>query len=131
MGNKSRNENTGPSNPNLRLVANEEFGEGLPYAPENWPEPGDVWGWRTGRRVTMNGNFHDRYLYLPIRLSRPENSAGSNRKQRHTFASKTSVERYIRANFPDADVAAFFASFNWRIPYSASANGLFLFSTNS
>ncbi|KAI4345644.1 hypothetical protein L6164_012744 [Bauhinia variegata] len=98
----------------LRPVLPEENGEGLPYAPENWPEPGDIWSWRTGRRVANTGHFLDRYLYLPPRLSRIENS-GSNRKK-HGFASKLAVERYIRTTFPETDLVEFFASFSWKIP---------------
>ncbi|KAL1316991.1 protein OBERON 1 isoform X1 [Arachis ipaensis] len=97
---------------NNRPVAPEESGEGAPYAPENWPQKGDNWGWRTGRRITPAGYFQDRYLYLPERLN---NHSGSARKQ-HIFASKLAVERYLKANFPEADLGAFFSSFTWRIP---------------
>ncbi|XP_027362543.1 uncharacterized protein LOC113870142 [Abrus precatorius] len=114
---------------NLPPMAAEVSGEGLPFAPENWPEDGDVWGWRTGRRVTSNGYFQDRYLYLPKRLSlagkqNPNPGTGSSRKT-HIFASKLAAERYVKATFPDADVKAFFSSFSWRIPalLSPSPNG--------
>lgn len=110
---------------NLRPVAPEEYGMGYPYAPENWPQKGDIWGWRTGRRIVANRtHFQDRYLYLPERLIRelkekkkdnPESASKSLRMQ-HIFASKLAVERYIKNNFPDADVDAFFASFSWKIP---------------
>ena len=96
----------------------EKSGEGLPYAPENWPEPGDVWGWRTGKRVAQNGHFLDRYLYLPIRLSRSENP-GSGRK-RVCFPSKLAVERYLKSNFPGTDIDAFFAMFSWKFPSTPS-----------
>lgn len=110
-------ENNGNANKMNALVpvAAEQSGEGLPYAPVNWPEPGDVWGWRTGRRVAATGHFLDRYLYLPMRLSRAENP-GSNRKHRLCFPSKLSVERYIKSKFPETDLEVFFASFSWRIP---------------
>lgn len=108
--------------PSQLLPAPEESGEGLPYAPENWPEPGDVWGWKTGRRATPTGIYHDRYLYVPVRLSGSE-KGGSGRKHRPRFASKLAAERYIKANFPNADIYAFFASFSWKIP--ASVNGIF------
>ncbi|KAK7308048.1 hypothetical protein VNO77_41639 [Canavalia gladiata] len=111
---------------NLQPVGPEQSGEGLPYAPENWPEAGDVWGWRTGRRVSSNGTFHDRYLYLPNRLNRAKGNinTGSRRKS-HIFASKLAVERYIKETIPDADMDAFFSSFSWKIPAvpSASTNG--------
>lgn len=96
----------------LMPVSPEEFGEGLPYAPENWPNPGDTWGWRVGKRVSQSGNFLDRYLYLPKHLPRCD----SGGKGAFAFASKLSVERYIQTTFPGADVDAFFASFSWKIP---------------
>ncbi|KAE9606461.1 hypothetical protein Lal_00013962 [Lupinus albus] len=110
---------------NLRRVAAEESGEGLPYAPENWPEEGDIWGWRTGRRVAGNGNFHDRYLYLPMRLCPDSSSGGGSRKKRVSFASKLAVERYIKTNFPNAPLPLFFSSFKWKIPaiHIPSSNG--------
>ncbi|XP_054821899.1 protein OBERON 2-like [Prosopis cineraria] len=106
---------TGMSLLPLLPVAAETHGEGLPYAPENWPEPGDIWGWRTGRRVAQNGHFLDRYLYLPARLSHSE-IPGSSRKHRLCFPSKLSVERYIKSNYPETDIEAFFALFSWKIP---------------
>lgn len=106
----------------LRPVAPEESGEGLPYAPVNWPNPGDIWTWRVGRRVANNGHYLDRYLYLPNRLCHLENST----RKKHGFASKLSVERYIRTAFPGADIGAFFASFSWKIPaHHSSTNGQF------
>ncbi|GMN46708.1 hypothetical protein TIFTF001_015875 [Ficus carica] len=97
----------------LMPVSPEETGEGLPYAPENWPNPGDTWGWRVGKRVSQAGHFLDRYLYLPKHLPRNEASGG---KGAFAFASKLSIERYIQTTFPGADVNAFFASFSWKIP---------------
>ncbi|XP_065863290.1 uncharacterized protein [Euphorbia lathyris] len=81
-----------------------ESGEGLPYAPIDWPYPGDFWTWRVGRRLTSSGFFQDRFLYLPKRLGK------------QCFASQAAVGNYIKANFPDADLDAFFASFAWKIP---------------
>ncbi|OIW11162.1 hypothetical protein TanjilG_22969 [Lupinus angustifolius] len=103
-------------------VASEESGEGLPYAPENWPEEGDIWGWRTGRRVTGNGYFQDRYLYLPNRLCE---TVGS-RKKRLCFASKLSLQRYLTTNFPNAHFPSFFSSFQWKIPsiHTPSSHGI-------
>ncbi|KAJ1423818.1 Oberon, PHD finger domain [Sesbania bispinosa] len=106
---------------NLTPVAPEQYGEGLPYAPENWPNPGDVWGWRTGRRVTLTGYFADRYLYPPTRLGRVSNP-GSSRRSRKGFASKLSVERYIKESFPHVQVDDFFASFSWKIPFMQPDN---------
>lgn len=102
----------------LRPVAPGETGDGLPYAPENWPNPGDVWSWGVGRRIAITGHFRDRYLYLPVHLCR---DPGSSNKRRRTFASIPSIERYIQESFPDTDLKAFFASFSWRIPAIPSA----------
>lgn len=90
-----------------------ESGQGLPYAPENWPNPGDTWHWRVGPRVSGNGHFVDRYLYPPKYL--PGLDTEIMRKNK-VFRSKLSLERYIRLAFPQADVRKFFASFSWRIP---------------
>ncbi|KAL3727216.1 hypothetical protein ACJRO7_032031 [Eucalyptus globulus] len=87
-----------------------ESGEGLPYAPEDFPLPGDKWRWRVGKRVAVSGDYKDRYLYLPKRLQCQDQSL------RRPFASKLSVERYIRTTFPNVDVDAFFNSFSWKVP---------------
>lgn len=93
-------------NHSLKEVLPGESGEGLPYAPVDWPSPGDVWTWRVGRRVG-GGYFHDRFLYPPKRIQ----MAG-----KRNFGSRSSVEKFIRSEFPDADVNAFFASFTWKVP---------------
>ncbi|GAV81849.1 DUF1423 domain-containing protein [Cephalotus follicularis] len=105
----------------LRPVPPDGSGIGLPYAPVNWPCPGDNWRWRVGKRVAITGHYLDRYLYLPSRLCSHVNPT----RKRHGFASKLSVERYIRSVFPGADIHAFFASFSWKIPSNkrSSANG--------
>ncbi|KAK3170441.1 hypothetical protein Dsin_032730 [Dipteronia sinensis] len=104
----------------LPEVLPKSSGYGLLYAPINWPNPGDNWRWKVGKRVTIKGHFLDRYLYLPKRLSRNESSTF----ERGAFASKHKVEIYIREEFPNADVKAFFASFNWKIPAKQlSVNG--------
>ncbi|XP_021763196.1 uncharacterized protein LOC110727911 isoform X1 [Chenopodium quinoa] len=90
-------------------VLPQEGGEGLPYAPVNWPSPGDIWGWRVGKRVAASGYYLDRYLYLPLRFQK-------SRRKRDGFASKLSVEQYVRARFPGSNVNAFFSSFSWKIP---------------
>lgn len=90
-------------------VLPQEGGEGLPYAPVNWPDPGDIWGWRVGRRVAASGYYLDRYLYLPFRFQK-------SRRKKDGFASKLSVEQFVRARFPETDVYAFFSSFSWKIP---------------
>ncbi|TMX01874.1 hypothetical protein EJD97_023328 [Solanum chilense] len=45
-------------------VSKYDSGEGLPYAPVDWPNVGVKWGWQVGKRVTSSGTFIDRYLYL-------------------------------------------------------------------
>ncbi|KAJ8444247.1 hypothetical protein Cgig2_024573 [Carnegiea gigantea] len=90
-------------------VLPQESGEGLPYAPVNLPSPGDIWGWRVGRRVAASGFYLDRYLYLPPRFQK-------SRRKRDGFASRLSVEQYVQARFPGIDVNAFFSSFSWKIP---------------
>ena len=106
----------------LEGVAAEVYGRGFPYAPENWPEKGDIWGWKTGRRVVAKGrHFQDRYLYLPDRLYRllkeeKDIEGGSGSKKSRIFASKAALTKYIDAYFPGTDHKSFFDSFSWRIP---------------
>ncbi|CAH9108945.1 unnamed protein product [Cuscuta europaea] len=95
----------------LYPVSPNESGEGFPYAPENWPNPGDIWRWKAGKRIASSGYFADRYLYPPSSLAHVGRPV-----QRRTFASKLSVAQFIRAMFPGTDVNAFFATFCWKIP---------------
>ncbi|KAK4355590.1 hypothetical protein RND71_024561 [Anisodus tanguticus] len=90
----------------LYPVSANDSGEGLPYAPADWPSPGDTWTWKVGKRIASAGYFLDRYLYPPKRL----------RGKRSVFASRLSVEQYVRSEFPSVDIDGFFASFSWRIP---------------
>ncbi|CAN8275177.1 unnamed protein product [Cochlearia groenlandica] len=84
-------------------------GKGLPFAPVDFPSRGDVWTWRVGKRVNSGTGFHkDRFLILPERL-KEKNATKS-------FASRSTLTRYLETNFPDMDVNAFFASFSWNIP---------------
>ncbi|GMI95994.1 hypothetical protein like AT3G22520 [Hibiscus trionum] len=83
-------------------------GHGLPYAPIHWPNAGDIWSWKVGKRVNVAGFFNDRSLGIPESLQKPNVPK--------SFASKPILERFIRSNFPDADIDAFFASFVWKIP---------------
>ncbi|KAJ6318623.1 hypothetical protein OIU76_014054 [Salix suchowensis] len=94
-------------NSSVRLVMPGESGEGLPFAPTDWPNPGDNWEWKVGRRVNSSGYFQDKFIYLPKSL---------RGRKKQMFASKPALENYIRSAFPDADVDAFFASFTWKIP---------------
>ncbi|KAJ6846355.1 uncharacterized protein M6B38_280430 [Iris pallida] len=85
-------------------------GEGLPYAPEGWPCPGDVWTWKVGKRKTHSGYWRDRILFPPSRLQRATSSSKPG------FYSKVLLEQYIQKEFPEVDFGAFFASFIWRVP---------------
>ncbi|XP_059294086.1 uncharacterized protein LOC132047176 isoform X1 [Lycium ferocissimum] len=98
----------------LRPVALLESGEGLPYAPVDWPNPGDIWTWKVGRRVKASGNFQDRYLIAPTRLQ-------ENPRKKMWFLSKLSLQTYIKTNFPEADINAFFSSFVWEVPADFNA----------
>lgn len=106
---------------NLYPVSVNDSGKGLPYAPQDWPNPGDKWGWKTGRRIAASGHFIDRYVYLPITLRQPG--------QEKSFKSKLSLEQYVRANYPQLDINAFFASFSWKIPSNFFNKGLIFFQT--
>ncbi|XP_047319328.1 protein OBERON 2-like isoform X2 [Impatiens glandulifera] len=94
---------------NLYPVSANNSGQGLPYAPVDWPESGDVWAWKVGKRISGSGYFLDRYLYIPKRLK-------SSSSKKRSFASKLSVKEFIMERFPDANVDTFFSSFSWKIP---------------
>lgn len=83
-------------------------GVGLPYAPEDWPCPGDRWRWKVGSRKCDSGHWADRCVFLP-----PTCPPSGKKK---VFHSKKSLEAYIRKEFPRVDISAFFSSFIWRIP---------------
>ncbi|XP_072992877.1 uncharacterized protein [Typha latifolia] len=90
-------------------VAAGASGEGLPYAPVDWPCPGDIWGWKVGNRQTASGHWADRYLYPPSHLHKLIGT-------KSTFQSKSSVEDFLRKEFPEMDADSFFASFIWKVP---------------
>lgn len=97
-------------------VVFDSSGLGLPYAPEDFPEPGDKWGWKVGKRVGVSGHFLDRYLYLPDRLHKEIKLGGlTGVISGKCFASKASLERYVMETFPGTDINAFFSSFTWKI----------------
>ncbi|XP_039155976.1 LOW QUALITY PROTEIN: uncharacterized protein LOC104417348 [Eucalyptus grandis] len=109
MGNEaSGDEGLKTNNLSLYPVKHNSSGEGLPYAPVDWPNPGDTWYWWVGNRTSRSGFYRDRLLYLPKRL----HGQGCNSR----FASKCSLEHYISLQFPNADVNEFFASFSWMVP---------------
>ncbi|CAI9118452.1 OLC1v1020026C1 [Oldenlandia corymbosa var. corymbosa] len=101
-------------------------GRGLPYAPEDWPNPGDVWSWRVGRRVTASGFHQDRFLYAPESL---QEKSG----KRVMLQSKPHVVRFLKEKVPDADIDAFWASFTWDIPGPAedSKKGIVILGSHS
>ncbi|KAL2349483.1 hypothetical protein Fmac_003483 [Flemingia macrophylla] len=92
----------------LHLVSPFTSGEGWPYAPQGWPNLGDVWGWKVGRRTDKAGYYQDRFLFLPKSLQR----SGKTVK----FLSKLDVTRYLKSNFPDMKIEDFFALFSWKVP---------------
>ncbi|KAF3322863.1 RNA polymerase II C-terminal domain phosphatase-like 1 isoform X3 [Carex littledalei] len=94
------------SNLALVPVSASSSGKGLPYAPENWPKKGDVWTWRVGQRVARSGHYLDRYLYPPEQYT----------TGRLVLSSRSSVEEFVKKEFPGADVTSFFDSFSWKIP---------------
>eukprot|EP01018_Ginkgo_biloba_P001442 Gb_12072 [translate_table: standard] len=96
----------------LQPVGPRQQGEGFPYAPEGWPNPGDKWIWKVGRRKNGLGYWLDRYLILPRTLQE-----GSRKVW---FTSKRSVEKYLTRKYPDADLENFFSSFQWNVPCAAS-----------
>ncbi|CAI8604256.1 unnamed protein product [Vicia faba] len=110
----SDNDGTRVNLSNLAPVAPDQTGEGLPYAPVNFPNPGDIWRWKAGKRISSNGNYRDRWLYLPRRLAASYRGGG--------FPSKLAAERYVKESFPHVNIADFFASFTWSIPSGLPGN---------
>ncbi|KAG4983123.1 uncharacterized protein LOC114370895 [Glycine soja] len=92
----------------LQPVSPFSSGVGLPYAPEGWPNPGDVWGWKVAKRMNNSGYFTDRFLTLPRSLEKSRRKA--------EFRSKADISRYLQSNYPDMKIEAFFALFSWQIP---------------
>ncbi|XP_042446096.1 protein OBERON 2-like isoform X1 [Zingiber officinale] len=90
-------------------VAGGSSGMGLPYAPEDWPCPGDLWRWKVGTRKCISGHWIDRSICAPP-------SCPKSRGKKPVFQSKLSLEEYIRKEFPQVDVDSFFSSFIWRVP---------------
>lgn len=112
-GSASRTNETGLQ---LYPVSEHDYGEGLPYAPVDWPNAGDKWGWHAGKRVTCSGTFKDRYLYLPKRLQVQKDG------KMNAFRSKRSVKQYLQSEYPSMDINQFFASFSWIIPSKQSSS---------
>ncbi|GKD00371.1 hypothetical protein Tco_1170645 [Tanacetum coccineum] len=109
------------------VAADMESGIGLPYAPENFPQPGDTWSWKVGKRIASKGHFLDRYLYIPDRLYQELRSANLiSLRNCRGFASKKAVERFLMEAFPGMDMKAFFSSFKWKIPSGKVKGNSFL-----
>ncbi|KAM7264449.1 hypothetical protein ACFE04_002132 [Oxalis oulophora] len=102
----------------LKPIEQSSAGEGLPYAPINWPNHGDIWRWRTGKRVSGDGCFHDRYLFAPKTL--PKGGV----RDTLAFYSLSMLQSYIQQHFPN-DFHRFFASFSWKIPAVQNTNHVF------
>ncbi|KAK7355346.1 hypothetical protein VNO80_14601 [Phaseolus coccineus] len=92
----------------LQSVSSYSSGEGLPYAPDGWPNAGDVWGWKVAGRRSKGGYFTDRSLIPPASLQK-----GTRKLE---FRSKADIKRYLHSNFPNMTPEAFFALFSWMIP---------------
>ncbi|KAF6139994.1 hypothetical protein GIB67_020385 [Kingdonia uniflora] len=93
----------------LMPVSAQAKGEGLPYAPVDFPHPGDKWRWRVGKRKKASGFMRDRYLYPPDRLQ--------NSTSKRYFRSRVDVVDYLKElKCPDTYTDEFFASFIWHIP---------------
>lgn len=93
-------------------VPDNASGEGLPYAPVDWPNAGDVWRWKVGKRRTSNGFMLDRYLYPPRRFR----NLGAKKP---FYASLLSFKEFVRNEYPDCDTETLFASFSWKVPAEA------------
>lgn len=101
---------------NLVPISPDSTGEGLPYAPVDFPELGDIWRWKVGKRLSLTGHYLDRYLYLPKRFGKLHDPT----RTRSGFASKLSVKRYLQTAYPKTDITSFFASFSWKIPSNST-----------
>lgn len=99
----------GKDGSSLRPVAPCASGQGLPYAPVDWPSPGDIWTWKVANQVKPSGFYTHRYLLVPKRLQKIPT-------RKIWLGSKLATTRYLESEFPEADIGAFFASFTWDIP---------------
>ncbi|GER44666.1 hypothetical protein STAS_21572 [Striga asiatica] len=93
----------------LSAVPPKASGEGLPYAPVDWPSPGDVWTWKVGNKISSSGLFMHRFLIVPKRLQK-------NSSRKIWLGSKKAVIHFLQSEFPEADVDKFFELFTWEIP---------------
>ncbi|XP_042446097.1 protein OBERON 2-like isoform X2 [Zingiber officinale] len=58
-------------------VAGGSSGMGLPYAPEDWPCPGDLWRWKVGTRKCISGHWIDRSICAPPSCPKSRDSRGA------------------------------------------------------
>ncbi|KAL3727228.1 hypothetical protein ACJRO7_032033 [Eucalyptus globulus] len=75
------------NNLDLHLVEPYSSGEGLPYAPIDWPNSSDTWRWLVNCKTFPSSFYLDRFLYLPKRLRVHD---GNDR-----FGSKSLFKQYI------------------------------------
>ncbi|KAL3648967.1 hypothetical protein CASFOL_005370 [Castilleja foliolosa] len=92
----------------LTHVLPKATGEGLPYAPADFPDPGDVWTWKVGNKI-KSGFYTHRFLFVPKRLQKSPS-------RKIWLGSKKAIIHYLQSEFPDVDIDKFFASFTWEIP---------------
>ncbi|KAL0348862.1 UNVERIFIED_CONTAM: hypothetical protein Sangu_1114000 [Sesamum angustifolium] len=85
-----------------------ESGEGLPYAPADWSNAGDIWTWKVGNKISVSGYYTHR-LIAPKRLQKSPT-------RKLWLGSKPSIIRFLQSEFAEADIDTFFASFTWEIP---------------
>ncbi|KAK6786926.1 hypothetical protein RDI58_015451 [Solanum bulbocastanum] len=78
-------------------VSEYDSGEGLPYSPVDWPNAGDKWGWRAGKKATGLGTYKDKYLHLPKRFQALKDG------KKYVFRSKISVKKYLQSEYLDID----------------------------
>lgn len=94
-------------------------GQGWPYAPQGWPKPDDKWGWRVGQRASASSLWIDRYVTLPLSLTK-----GRKPSSDEQFASKSRLAEYLRQKFPlMKDPNSIFKAFDWKIPAPKSFEG--------
>ncbi|WVY95985.1 hypothetical protein V8G54_028136 [Vigna mungo] len=102
IGNNPYKDVTNDKTSALQRVPSKSSGEGLPYAPEGWPNAGDVW--ERGSK-----DFHLEIL--------PTDSLSPRHDSRILeFSSRKGVIKYLESKFPNMSPKDFFAMFTWLIP---------------
>ncbi|KAL3642011.1 hypothetical protein CASFOL_012826 [Castilleja foliolosa] len=90
----SKDSPCGPQEKGLALypVSANDSGQGLPYAPEDFPNQGDKWSWRVGKRIGASGYFSDRYTYAPNRKCFPSRPSLELLSNKLMFRSPMEIE---------------------------------------